>query len=287
MQNILWYCRQFILLMKPGIVLGNLLPLIAGFFLADGKDLSVLFLVAIGGSGIIACGCVINNYIDTDIDTVMERTKNRPLPLGNIKPKTALLFGILLGIISAAILWFFVGRLACALSIVGLFFYIVVYTILTKRNTVYAVHIGSIAGAVPPLIGYCAVKSPDMQAFLLFLSVAIWQVPHSFAIHVFRFQDYANAKIKTVPNTRGVKYTAKSMLCYIGFYIIVVAGFLFYSRIHFVLAGCVMVACVFWLKTTLDFYNKQEIKDVRMSFGASIINMTALSFVIIGDKIIF
>ncbi len=275
------------MLVKFGIIFGNLFPLIAGFFLAGGNDYKLLLLTVIFSSGVIACACVINNYIDQDIDKLMERTKNRPLPLGTIQPKVALLFGVMIGFLSISALYFSSGFYSCLFGILGLFFYIVIYTILTKRTTVFSTHIGSISGAIPPIIGYCAVQSPNLEAFLLFLIVAIWQMPHTFAIHTFRQEDYKNANIKTLPSTLGLKYTAKSMLTYIAIYALLVITLFLYSNLNLFLLATAMCFSFFWFQKTLIFYKTLQLKPARMSFFASIINMMALSCLIIISKLFF
>lgn len=284
MWKILLNLRQFTELMKFGIIFGNLIPLVAGFVLAGGDDFFKMLLAVLFASGVIACGCVINNCIDIDIDKLMERTKNRPLPLGKISPNVALIFGFFLGLGSLPALYYFVGFYSFLFALIGLFSYIVLYTILTKRQTTFGVHVGSISGAIPPVIGYCAVKNPDLNIFLFFLCVAIWQMPHSFAIHAFRNSDYTKAKIKTLPNIFGLEYTAKSMLVYVIIYTILSLVLFVYNKFYLLLP--VLILCnLYWLRKTLAFQKTLELKHARKSFFASILNMMVISLLIILDKL--
>jgi protoheme IX farnesyltransferase len=218
---------QFIKLTKPGIIFGNLLPCVAGFLLASSGvfNASIIYVI-LGTMLVIASGCVFNNYIDQDIDKLMERTKLRPLITQKISPKEALIFGTLLGILGIIILYFKVNALSSICGIIGLFVYVILYSIFTKRTTTVGVYIGAISGAMPPLIGYTAVSgSIDGAAILLFLLLVIWQMPHFFAISVFNANDYKKAGIITIFNTYGERYTKINILIYTILFVLINASF--------------------------------------------------------------
>lgn len=209
--------KDYYQLTKPGIIYGNAITAAAGFFLASRGHIHwALFLATIIGiSLVIASGCVINNYYDRDIDALMERTKNRPLVRRVISPLNALLYGKLLGIIGFFVLFIYTNILTVSIAMGGLFVYVALYTMLLKRTSIYSTLIGSISGAIPPVVGYLAVTGRiDIGAILLFFILAIWQMPHSFAIAIYRLDDYKRAKISVLPVKKGIPVTKVHMLFY-------------------------------------------------------------------------
>jgi protoheme IX farnesyltransferase len=285
---------KFLSLVKFGIVFGNLIPVIAGFVLARGESVILLLHVILWTSLVISSGCVINNYIDRDIDPIMERTKNRVLAKGEIPANVALVFGVLLGIVGLFGAYIFLNILAFTLLAFGLFSYVVLYTILAKRNSMYGVHIGSISGAMPPLIGFVSVSgSIELSGLLFFFMLVVWQMPHSFAIEIFRFNDYKNAKIPTVPAIKGLKYTKYSMLGYV--FIFTIINLAMYCLEY---TGLVHILTAYfinfwWLYVVIQGLKIENInielnkKWARKTFFLSILNMMAICFAIIVDKIIF
>ena len=206
--------REYYRLTKPGIIYGNDIAVIGGFLLASRWHVDVLLLIAtlLGISLIMASGCVFNNYIDRDIDAVMERTKHRALVEGRIPGTSALIFGTCLYIVGAAILALFTNATTLTVAIFGLIVYVFFYSLWSKRYSVHSTLIGAMAGAVPPVVGYCAVTNNfDTAAVLLFLILAIWQLPHAFAIAIYRLKDYAAASIPVLPVAYGVHTTKVAM----------------------------------------------------------------------------
>lgn len=215
--------KTFLELTKPGIIFGNLITVLGGFFLASKThiDFWLLIKTVIGISSIIASGCVINNCYDQDIDKLMERTKNRPMAQGLISNTQALSFAVLLIIIGATTLYF-VNLISLYTALLGLFFYVVVYTMYFKRTSIYGTLIGSISGSTPIVIGYIAVTGHfDFGALLLYLILTAWQMPHSYAIGIFRFNDYKNANINLFPIKKGIEATKKHMLFWVILFAIV------------------------------------------------------------------
>ena len=164
------YCKHFLLLTKPGIIIGNLLTAIVGFNLASkgGFD-GYLFISMIEGLAfVIASACVLNNIIDRELDKKMIRTQNRCLPKGVISPLVALIFASLLGILGVLILSVYTNGLTLIMALMGFIFYVLIYTFV-KYKTSYGTLIGSIAGAIPPLVGYSAMTHRiDCGALILF-----------------------------------------------------------------------------------------------------------------------
>lgn len=196
---------DYYLLMKPGIILGNLVPFVAAFLLASERhfDLHLFIVTLIALSFIMASGCICNNYIDRHLDREMQRTKNRPLVTGVISVKQALLLSSILFFSGNILLYIYVNQLTLLLGDIGFFVYVVLYSTL-KSKTVYSTLIGSVAGAIPPLVGYCAVSNHfDVAAALLFSIMVLWQMPHFFAIALWHLEDYTKANIPVLPISKG------------------------------------------------------------------------------------
>ncbi len=209
--------RSYTMLTKPGIIFGNVVTMAGGFALAaKGEyDLFLFLATLLGISLIIASSCVFNNTIDRKADQKMERTKHRPLVTGKISPRAALVFSLFLGVMGLALLFIYVNPLTAILAFAGFFVYVVPYSFL-KYHTVHGTLIGSIAGALPPVIGYTAVTNAlDLGAGLFFLIVVLWQMPHFFAIALYRIEDYKAAHIPVLPVKKGIEATKIQMLIYV------------------------------------------------------------------------
>jgi len=209
--------KRYLLITKPGIIMGNLISVLGGFFLAanGSQSLQLLLMTLMGVSLVIASGCVFNNYIDRDIDGLMERTRNRVLVKGLISPRASLIYASLLGVAGVVLLGQING-LAALLGGLGFVVYVGLYSLWLKRRSVYGTLVGSLSGAMPPVIGYCAVRGEfDSGALVLLLIFSLWQMPHSYAIAIFRLRDYQAAGIPVLPVLRGIRVTKDHMLGYI------------------------------------------------------------------------
>lgn len=209
--------RAFLLLTKPGIIVGNAITAVAGFALgSSGFFHPWLFLAALAGlSLIIGSACVLNNYIDREADQKMERTKRRALAVGSISTKHALLFALFLGLGGALILFLFVNLLSAAAALFGFFAYIGLYSF-SKYHTVHGTLIGSLAGAVPPIVGYTAASNRlDLTALIFFGMLVFWQMPHFYAIAIYRLKEYQAASIPVLPAKRGIHAAKIQMILYI------------------------------------------------------------------------
>lgn len=209
--------KTYYMLTKPGIIMGNVITTGAGFALASKGLVDFwLFLATMGGLAlIIASAGVFNNYIDRAMDAKMERTKNRALVTGAVSSFNALFFGALLCIAGVAILSYYTNALTVLVALSGFFVYLVLYAF-WKYRSFYGTLIGSLAGGVPPVVGYCAVSNQlDLGAFLLFMIMVLWQMPHFFAIAMYRLKDYKAAAIPVLPVTKGAYVTKVQILLYI------------------------------------------------------------------------
>lgn len=209
--------KNYLLLTKPGIVMGNAITCIGGFCLAITAPFAwgLFGWTLLGLSLIVAAGCVSNNYIDRIPDGKMERTKNRPLVKGEISPLQALFFAIVLLLAGSGILLLTVNLLSLLLALLGFVIYLFFYSF-SKYKTPHATLIGSLAGAVPPLVGYAAASQRvDLIGWILFLMIALWQMPHFYAIALYRLEEYSKASIPVMPLVRGLKKTKKQMFLYV------------------------------------------------------------------------
>lgn len=205
------------MLTKPGIILGNLITTAGGFALASQRSFDpFLFLQTLLGLGlIIASACICNNYLDRHADAKMARTQNRPFVQGTISVRSALFLALLLGLLGTVVLSVYTHLLTALIAVAGFVFYVGMYTLLKHRSTSGTL-IGSIAGAVPPVVGYCAVSQRlDLGAALLFAILFLWQMPHFYAIAVYRLKEYAAASIPVLPVKKGIFVTKIYIVAYI------------------------------------------------------------------------
>lgn len=277
-------------LTKPGIIRGNLITATAGFLLASGSNISawLLFAVWVGTALVIASGCVFNNYIDQPLDKKMERTKKRALVSGEISGRSALTYGAALGIIGLGVLALWTNWLTFALGLAGLFFYLVVYGI-AKRRSVLGTIIGSIAGALPPVAGYTAVSGTiDGAAVLLFLTLTCWQMPHFYAIAMFRRDEYAAASLPVLPVVHGMRTAKVHILAYTAAFVIVsllLPVFGYVSPLYAFFVGSVGVA---WLiKGITGFKTHDDVAWGRGMFFFSLAVLMVFSVSIAVDVLLF
>lgn len=214
--------KDFLALIKVGIVNSNAMTTFTGLWLAlhfsgarflDNIDLILATLI--GSSLIVAGSCSLNNYIDRDIDHLMERTKGRPTVTGRVQPgKVALMSFLLIGIGTAFL--FTTTITAAVIGLIGVFSYVVLYTMWSKRQFVSNTIVGSISGAVPPLIGWAAVDANlDVMAWMLFAIVFVWQPPHFYALAMRRVEEYRAAGIPMLPVVKGFKATKRSIFLWV------------------------------------------------------------------------
>ncbi|MCQ8231922.1 heme o synthase [Pectobacterium carotovorum] len=281
--------KQYLQVTKPGIIFGNLISVIGGFLLAaQGRiDYPLFFATLVGVSLVVASGCVFNNVIDRDIDKKMERTKNRVLVKGLISLKVTLVYASLLGIAGFALLYIAANPLAMWLAVMGFVVYVGVYSLYMKRHSVYGTLIGSLSGAAPPVIGYCAVSNQfDAGALILLLIFSLWQMPHSYAIAIFRFKDYQAANIPVLPVVKGISVAKHHITLYIVAFAVAtlmlsLGGYAGYK--YLIVAAAVSV---WWLGMALSGY-KNAIDDrvwARKLFVFSIVAITSLSVMMSVDS---
>ncbi len=177
--------------------------------------LAILLPTLMGGALSAMGASAINQYLDRDMDAKMNRTARRPIPSGRVAPINALIFGLSLIVWSTLILWLFVNPLSALLALGGAIYYVIIYTVLLKRNTVVNIVIGGGAGAMPVLVGWAAVTGGlSYEALILFAIVFYWTPPHSWALALLVNNDYARANVPMMPVARGEEVTRRQILLY-------------------------------------------------------------------------
>ncbi|TJY39817.1 protoheme IX farnesyltransferase [Cohnella pontilimi] len=222
--------KDLVALTKPRIIRLNLFAAFGGFWVASRWhiDYRILVWMLLGSALTMASACVFNNYLDRDFDTKMARTQDRALPQGRLSPRFVLTYAILLGIAGLAVLFLLVNPLTGWLGLLGMFAYVVVYTMWLKRNSTWSTSVGGISGAMPPVIGYTAVTAAvDEGAWLLFALLFLWQPPHFWSLAIRRREEYRAAGFPLLPVVKGVTRTKWQMLPYIA--LLLPASILFYQ----------------------------------------------------------
>ncbi|MDD2941325.1 MAG: heme o synthase [bacterium] len=215
--NFIATLKDIVSLGKPGI-LGLLListgcPLILAS--AGAVDLQIALCALLGGALVTTSASALNCLIDADIDAIMNRTKNRPLPAGRLGVRTAIIYALITGVLGMCVLFWGTNSIAALTALFGHLFYVVVYSCWLKRTTAQNIVIGGAAGAVPPMVGIAAATGQiDLTAVMLFLVVFLWTPPHFWALALNKNEDYKRAGIPMLPVTAGRRSTHLQMLIY-------------------------------------------------------------------------
>ncbi|MDJ0807675.1 MAG: heme o synthase [Gammaproteobacteria bacterium] len=209
--------QHYYAMTKPKVVLLIAFTALVGMLLSTPGIVPWQPLVfgLLGISLAAACGAVINHIIDQRIDALMDRTNWRPIPSGQMDTPHAVVFALLLGGFSMLVLTTLVNPLTAALTFCALIGYALIYTLFLKRNTPQNIVWGGLAGAAPPLLGWCAVTGEvATEAFLLLLIIFIWTPPHFWPLAIHRRDDYAKAQIPMLPVTHGIDFTKQQVVIY-------------------------------------------------------------------------
>ncbi|OCA83986.1 protoheme IX farnesyltransferase [Bacillus wudalianchiensis] len=273
--------KDFLALIKIGIVNSNLITIFTGLWLAivfNGlhflTQLDTIFYTLIGSSLIIAGSASLNNFIDRDIDPLMERTKGRPTVTGKISYPKVMTIGLAFIMIGTAFL-FLTTFTAGVIGLVGVFSYVVVYSMWSKRRHVSNTVVGSISGAVPPLIGWAAIDpSLDIVAWMLFLIMFIWQPPHFYALAMRRCEEYRTAGIPMLPVVKGFASTKRHMIIWV-LALLPLPFFMTSLGTAFVVLATVLN--IGWLALGLSGYKlKDDLKWAKLMFIYSLQYLTVL-----------
>lgn len=267
--------KKYLLITKPGIIAGNLISVTGSFLLASkgNVDSALLFVTLTGIALVIAAGCVFNNALDKDIDRLMSRTRNRALASGAVSPHSAEFYAAILGFAGIGLLWMTTNLLTVAIVLAGFMIYVGVYTMYMKRSSSHAPLIGSLAGATPPLAGYCAVTGQfDVGALILLVIFSLWQMPHFYAIAVYRLEDYRSAAIPVLPVKRGIAVTKRHIVSYILAFIIASLALTFVGYTGYWYLAAALITGAIWLFLALsDYHRLTERVWARKLFAYSIV----------------
>jgi protoheme IX farnesyltransferase len=276
--------RNYYSLTKPGVLYGNALTGAAGFLLAAHGSVNVwLFIATLAGMTlIIASACVINNYLDRDIDKLMARTKNRATANGSVNARNVVIFGIVLGVVGMGVLLGFTNLLVVGIGLVGFIDYVWLYGVLSKRRSVHGTLVGSISGAAPILAGYCAVTGQiDIGAIIVFAILFLWQMPEFYSIAIFRRKEYKAAGVPVITVVKGVKHTKVQILLYTAAFVIatlLLTVFGMAGQTYFV----VMALCgAYWIWLGVKgLHSKDDNAWARKMFRFSLVILLLFSFII-------
>ncbi len=270
--------RDLLALGKPHVTLLSVLTGAAGMWLAPGPAASPgLVAVTLLGLTLLVGGAhALNQYLERDVDALMERTRGRPLPDLRLRPATVLAAGLIASGLAVLLLGFFASLLSAALGALALNLYVLIYTPM-KRVSPHALLVGAVPGAMPVLIGWSAVEgSLGLPGLALFLVVALWQVPHFVAIAIFRRDDYARAGIRTVVAVSGEAAAKRQAVLYSGW--LCVAGLLlpasgagYLTLIAVLLAGGAM-----WLGALRGLRPEAGMRWARGFFRLSLVYLPVL-----------
>ena len=246
-----------------------------------------IFFVAIGAG---AAG-TLNMWYEADLDILMTRTCLRPIPTGKINKDHALIYGIILSIVSIFGLYYFSNILSATLLFITIAFYVFVYTIWLKRKTSQNIVIGGAAGALPPVIGWTiATNSLSLEPITFFLIIFYWTPSHFWALSLYKAKDYAKAKIPMLPNTNGIEETKKKIFIYSLFMlpvIIIPYAIGFSGKLYLFIS---LSLTLYYNYICYDLYkfkkNKFELKKAKKVFAYSIFYLFLMFVLFLVDNLI-
>ncbi|RYE06215.1 MAG: protoheme IX farnesyltransferase [Rickettsiaceae bacterium] len=270
--------KDYIALMKPRVMSLVVFTSFCGLVLAPGHIHPFLGFVAILCISLSAgAAAVINMWYDRDIDAVMKRTNTRPIVRGAIDPDDALSFGVVLGFMASLLMALCINIMAAIILSFTLLYYIFVYTIWLKRSSPQNIVIGGVSGALPPLIGWVAVTGQiSIEPVVLSMLIFMWTPPHSWALALYRIDDYKNCKVPMMPIIKGELHTKRLIVLYSVLMIIisVVPYFLGVGNLVY-LATALLLGLIFF-HITIRLFNDRNNNKAKKLFTYSIFYLFAL-----------
>lgn len=273
-----------------GLSLSVVFSSLAGYLLgADTVDFKVLVLLAFGGYFMVGASNVFNQIIEKDLDALMERTKNRPIPSGRLSVKTAFILACVLTILGIGILYS-INKQTAMFGAISIFLYTSAYTPL-KTKTPLSVFVGAIPGAIPFMLGWVAATNDfGIEPGTLFMLQFFWQFPHFWAIGWFLHDDYQKAGFNLLPTGKQDKGTAMQAILYTIWTIIVsiIPVFGFTGKLQLTIVGAIIVFLVglVMLHYAFQLFKKMTVKAARQLMLASVIYITVIQIVYVLDKFI-
>jgi protoheme IX farnesyltransferase len=280
--------RDFVALAKPRITAMVLITTAGGIWLAPGRVAWPTIVLALIGVTLIVSGAnALNMYIERDLDGLMKRTKNRPLPTGRLAPRPALIFGVVTSVIAVPILGFGVNGTTALLALLANLLYVLAYTPLKQRSH-FALQVGAVPGAIPPLLGWTAATGRvDTGGLVLFGILFLWQIPHFHAIALFRKLEYGRAGMVVLPNIEGDDATKHAVLRYAG---ALVVTSLLLVPLHIAHLGYLFAAialgAAFLGAAAYGLRPRQTERSARITFATSLVYLVGLFAAIVVDGIL-
>jgi protoheme IX farnesyltransferase len=226
----------------------------------------------------------LNSYLERDLDAKMERTAQRPLPSGRIRPERALMFGLVLALAGSGLLWLRVGAAAALISLAAIGVYIFVYTLWLKPRTPFAVVVGGFSGAISPLIADAAVDGHvGIAGWMLFSIIFVWQPPHFYAIALFRRDDYARAGFPMLPDRIGVDATYDRILIWSLCLLAVTLAPVLLPQIGAIYAATAVVLGAVFMHRVFALRREQTAEAARQLFRMSLVHLLGLFTAMIVD----
>jgi len=251
------------------------------------KGMIGITLVALGAG---AAGCL-NMWYESDLDALMTRTCLRPIPTGKINRKQALIFGVLLSIISVVALNYFTNLLSASLLLFTIFFYLFIYTIWLKKKTPQNIVIGGVAGALPPVIGWTiATNTISLEPLTLFLIIFFWTPSHFWALSLYKADDYKKAKIPMLPLTDGIEKTKVHIFIYslLMLPVITFPYLINFSGLTYFIP--VLILTIYYIFICFDLYkhkkNRFDLKKAKKVFAYSILYLFLIFVLFLVDSLI-
>lgn len=279
--------KTYYRLTKPGIVYGNAFTAIAGFLLGVRNGFSFVDFVwtILGICLVIACGCVLNNVLDRHIDAKMSRTQKRGLVTGKVSVRSALIYAAVLGIVGFIFLITSSNALTVWLGVFALIAYVVLYGA-AKRYSSFGTVVGSISGALPPVAGYTAASGRlDAGAWILLLLLVIWQMPHFYAIAIFRRSEYKAAGIPLLSVRKGNLVTRRRIMVYLVLFLFAVPLLFWFHYAGYVYLFGALALAVGWIAVALQQYRDADISRwARRVFRYSLLILLAMPIIIAAGR---
>lgn len=279
--------KLYLNLCKPKVVALIVFTAVVGMFLSVPGMVPWQPLVygTLGIALAAASAAAFNHYLDRQADAEMSRTSHRPLPQGRIQPKNVLFFASFLGIASMVILVVWVNALTAILTFLSLIGYAVIYTLYLKRATPQNIVIGGAAGAVPPILGSCAVLGNiHPYAVLLFMIIFLWTPPHFWALAIAKRDEYAKVDIPMLPVTHGIEFTGLQVLLYtILLFVVSLVPYLTGMNGLVYLVAAVILGSIFLYLAVQLKKNPQDSRLAMKTFGYSIVYLSAIFLFLLLD----
>ena len=279
--------KTYLELSKPRVVLLMIFTSFIGMLLAEPIHLNyeIIFLGNLGIAFMAFSAGSLNQLLDHKIDSVMDRTKGRPLPLGLLSPNQVIIYSFVIGLLGFLILFIFVNNLTAWLTFLSLVGYAFIYTLYLKRRTSQNIVIGGAAGATPPLLGWTSITgSIDTIAIILFMIIFVWTPPHFWSLALHRKKEYSLAKIPMLPNTHGEQYTRMHITFYT--FILTIVSFLpfliNFCSIFYLVGSLILNIIFLYLVPRMQLEKNNNLAN--KIFNYSIIYLSALFGFLISDR---